>query len=65
MKLKHPVIIGGHLYPKATEVELVDIHDERLLAKFPNIKLCPSSNQVAVIFPDRDSVSIVHHTEFE
>ena len=67
--LKYPVRLGtkadGQLYPKGTEVFLLDVGDVLVKNVYPDIKFSEESGQVAVRFPDRDHMTIVHYSQIE
>jgi len=57
-KLKYGCKLGKVFYPSGTEVEVCDSDDSRVLSMFPNIKSHPDSDQVAIIFPNRNTPTI-------
>ena len=64
-KLKYPTKISNKLYPIGTTVQLYNASDDIVQKEWKDIQRKDKSNQIAVRFLDRETITIMNITQIE
>lgn len=60
LRTKYPIKVGDRLYPANTDVVIMPVSDPRVQEVWPGMTYAYGSTQVAVLFPERTMVTIIH-----